>query len=305
MMAAASLPLGSSRPNPRGLALALGIAYGYRLGAAGLLALPIVQAVRAAKLPHFPQGDRLLLESGGLYLLELLQQSQALLRAQLGSTFWLLLLFAFSALIPQWLLLRALRTRAPTAALSSDAARELPALALLGALTWIARASLLVAALALAATLRSYFIAAQDERLPDLAFIAGLGLALLPQLGLSMWHDLASATVVERGVAMPLASGAALRGLRQRGLPLLTRYLGVQLSSLALLVGCGVLVDVIDVAQPGAWRSLLAIGAHQLVVLGCMLLHAYWLFAAVRASAPAEGAPSGHGRAQAQADAFL
>lgn len=269
------------------LVWAIGASYVYRLGAAGLLALPVVELVRASNILQFPEGDRRLFASGGLYLLELLSRYHTLLLAHLYSTLWLLLFFSFGALLPKWLVLRAL-ARAHRAPLPRDGARVLSRLALLGALAWLTRGLLSIAALAFAATVRSYFASARDERLPDLAFAATLALGLLPQLALSVWHDVASALLVDGGLSPARASAAALHTARRRTLSFLVPYAGLQLITLALLLGGGALVDVLDVARGGTWRSLLALGAHQLVVLGSILLQVCWLSYALGAARRAQ-----------------
>lgn len=279
------MAIGARRVGSRKLLVAVAVAYAYRLAAAWLLALPLLHVVRASNIPQFPEGDRLLFEGGGWYLLEVVQQHHRVLLASLASTFWLLLALAFAALIPKWLLLRALCRGAEASA--SSAAQSLPRLALLGALSWLTRLLLLVAALALAATLRSYFSSARDERVADLVFVAALAVGSLPQLALSVWHDLARIAVVRRGLGAANALGAALGPLRRRALRLLGRYGALELLALAL-VACGaVVVDALDVARSGAWRSLAAISAHQLVVLGGILIEACWLYCAARADADA------------------
>ena len=88
-----------ARPSPE-LVRAIGASYAYRLGAAWLLALPMVQLVRASGILQFPEGDSKLFDAGGLYLLEVLPRHHALLLANLSSAAWLLLFFSFGALIP-------------------------------------------------------------------------------------------------------------------------------------------------------------------------------------------------------------
>jgi hypothetical protein len=270
------------------LVWAIGASYAYRVAAAWLLALPVVQLVRGSNLLQFPEGDRRLFDSGGLYLLEVLSRYHGLLLANLSSTLCLLLFFSFGSLLPKWLVLRALSRRQDAAQLPGAAARVLPRLALLGALLWLTRALLLVVALAFAATVRSYFASARDERLPDVAFAATLALGLLPQLALSVWHDVASALVVDAGLSPARASGAAFGAVRRRTVSVIALYLGLQLTALALLLGGSVLVDLLDVAREGTWRGLLALGTHQLVVVGGILLHVCWLSYAVRAARSAQ-----------------
>jgi hypothetical protein len=264
---------------------------------AWLLAIPYLNVVSAAGLSRFPEGDRKLFESGGLFLLELLQSQRHVLGAALASTIWLVLLFAFGGVVAEWWLLRALGTARHGAA--PRARRDLARLALLGALTWLTRAVALVVTLMLAMTVRSYFAAAEDERIPDLSWLAVVGCGVLAQAGISLLHDLASAAVVEAESSVSHASGLAFARLRRHGLELSARYGGCALIQGLLLIGCAGLVATLDVAQPGAWRSLSSLALHQLTLLLLIAVRSYWLAQALRAVAvqalPAVAAQSAPG----------
>jgi hypothetical protein len=272
-------------PSPRwtGIGAAILITYAYRSSMAWLLAVPYVNAVSASGLLSFPEGDRKLFEGGGLFLLELLQSQRHVLGAALPSTLGLLLVLAFGGIGVEWWLLRALGAARPTAAL--HARRDLSRLALLGALTWLIRAVALVATLMLALTVRSYFAAAEDERIPDLSFLAVVACGVLAQAGISLLHDLASAAVVEAELSVSHASGLASAGLRRRWLTLSARYGAYVLLQGLLVIGCAALVAAIDVAQPGTWRSLSSLALHQLSLLLLISARSYWLSRALRAVA--------------------
>jgi hypothetical protein len=259
------------------------ITYGYRSGMAWLLAVPYVNAVNASGLMSFPEGDRKLFEGGGLFLMELLQSQRHVLGAALASTAGLLLLLAFGGIGPEWLLLRALGKARPAAA--PHAGRDLTRLALLGALTWLVRALALGVTLMLALTVRSYFAAAEDERIPDLSFLAVAGCGVLVQAGISLLHDLASAAVVGVELNVSRASGLAFAGLR-RGWPALSaRYGAYALVQGLLVIGCAGLVAALDVSRAGTWRSISSLALHQLSVLLLIATRSYWLSRALRAVA--------------------
>ncbi len=283
-----------------GLTLAIVLSYAFRLAWAWLLSLPIVNAVSASGLLDFPNGDSELFASGGLYLLETLQRQQSALAAAVFPTALLLLLASFASSVPQFYVLSALGSRPPGEDLSSQGARAIPRLALLGAATWVVRAILALSTLSLALTVRSYFTSALDERLPDLVFVGVvLGGGAL-QLGLSLLHDLIGTALVAAHVGLGRASGLALRTLQRCGLSLLGRYAIAGLASLTLLAACAVAVSALDVARTGTWRTWLSFGAHQLAVVASLLLRVWWLARARRAlSALTQSAREAH------AEAFL
>jgi hypothetical protein len=263
--------------------MAILLTYGYRSGMAWLLAVPYVNAVSASGLMSFPEGDSKLFQSGGLFLLELLQSQRHVLGAALASTAGLLLLLAFGGIGVEWLLLRALGQARPVAA--PQARRDLTRLALLGALTWLVRVLALVVTLMLAMTVRSYFAGTEDERIPDLSFLAVAGCGVLVQAGISLLHDLASAAVVGVELNVSRASGLAFAGLRRRWLALSARYGAYALAQGVLLIGCAGLVAAIDVSRAETWRSISSLALHQLSVLLLIGTRSYWLSRALRAVA--------------------
>jgi hypothetical protein len=261
----------------RRIAQAILATYSFRLITAWLLALPIVHTIGASGISRFPEGDKKLFESGGLYLLEVLQREQTTLAAHVASAAWLLVLFSFAGLGFDWLQLRALRPTPPSETLGSEAARVLPRLALLGALTWLVRAVLLVVTLTLAMTVRSYFVNAEDERIPDLIFVAVAALGLLAQVGISVLRDVTSASLVERDIGRSQAYVRGFGVLKRHALSLFTRYAVVGGATLAVVTGCAATVGYLDVSRAGAWRTGLSVALHQTAVLLTILLRTYWL----------------------------
>jgi hypothetical protein len=222
-----------------------------------------------------------------MHLLEVLQREHPILLASLPSTLCLLALSSFGALGPQWLTLRALRRAEPAEALSREAARALPRLGALGALTWLARGVLMMATLAGAATISSFFSTARDERVPHLGLVGAIALGGLAWLALSVWHDVASAIVVERDLGMARASALSFGAVRRRALQLVSSYAAVGLGTLTVVIGCGMLIGELDVAREGRWRGVLSLLVHQLAVVAGILLRTYWLSCAVSAAAQA------------------
>ena len=276
-------PAVSRAPRNGRIARAILATYAFRLSAAWLLALPVVHTIGASGISSFPEGDRKLFEAGGFYLLEVLQREQTTLAAHLSAAAWLLLPLSFAGLGFDWLQLRALRRAPPSEALSSEAAWALPRLALLGALTWLVRAVLLVAVLALAMTVRSYFVAVEDERIADLIFLAVAALGLSSQLGVSVLRDVIGASLIVRHTGRREACLRGLGVLRRRPLSLFTRYASTGIATLAVLAICAAAVAQLDVSRAGAWRTGLSVAMHQTALLLTILLRTYWLSGALHA----------------------
>lgn len=284
---------------PRGaVALALLVAYLVRTCTAALATFPLVAAVGASGIRSFPEGDAKLFEPGALWLLEVLIRERALLDELVAPIGALLLVGSLASIVPEWLLVRALRPLGsgslsgqapPTRSVARDepwpreAARTLPWLGLVAVATWAARALLVLATVALAMAARSYFLSARDERLPLLA--AGLATAIggLAWAALSVLHDATVIEVVTRGATARQAIATALGELRRRGLRLALRYALLLLASGIVLAAAAAAVSFVDVARGSGWRTLGAAMAHQIAIVGLLVLRAAWLSSAIAA----------------------
>jgi hypothetical protein len=281
----------------RRVARALLLAYLFRVLGAALLAFPLAAAVGASGIRSFPDGDAKLFERGGLYLLELLTSERALLDELLMPSIVLLLITALAGVVPASILVRALHPRSGEAELPS-LGRSIGRAVLVALATGTARALLVLATLGLAMAARSFFVTADDERLP---LLAGSLPALLGALGwacLSVLHDVALIAVATEGAAPSTAIAVAIQTLRQSGLRLGALYAATALASLSVIGSCGGLVTLLDVAQGGSWRILAVALIHQLAILGQLVLRAAWLLIVLGTLAPRPERP-------AQAEAFL
>lgn len=297
------------------LLVAIAVVYLARLVSAALASVPWVAAVSASGVGDFPEGDAKLFERGGLYLLEAVLAQRALLVQLIVPTAGLLLALSLVGVVPEWLLLRALRPapRAPDDTLvgaptarepqaGSEARRVLPRLGALTVSAWAARALLLLVAAALAATVRSYVVGARDERLPSLVTAAVVLVGSLGWAGLSVLHDLAAIEVTSGSASLRASLRRALATLRQRGLGLAARYGLFALASLTVLLAGMSAVAWLDVSRAEAWRPLATGALHQAVILAHVVLHAAWLSSAMPSPLTAPTTPAAH---RPHADAFL
>jgi hypothetical protein len=302
------------------VARALVLAYLFRTAGAALATFPLAAAVGASGLLDFPEGDSKLFEPGAVWLIEALLRERAWLDALVAPIVVLLLLSALASVIPEWLVVRALRaprgaalagpgpsTPAPAQEpLSHEAARTLPGLGLVAAATGATRALLVLASVGLAMTARSYFLSARDERLPFLAATLVASIGAVGWAALSVWHDAAVIEVVERGASAPQAIASALGDLRRSGLRLAVRYGLVLLASAVVLGAAAAAVSLLDVARASGWRTLGAAITHQLAIVALLGLRAGWLSSASTALAAGRSSSArSKSEPEAQADAFL
>jgi hypothetical protein len=279
------------------VARALLLAYLFRVLGAALLALPLVGAVGASGIRSFPEGDAKLFERGGLYLLELLTSERALLGELLVPSVVLLLVTALAGVVPASILVRSLYPRSGEAELPS-LGRSIGRGLLVELATGLARALLVLATLGLAMTARSFFITANDERLPLFAACVAALIGALGWACLSVLHDVALIVVATQRAAPTMAVVVALETLRRKGLRLGALYTATGLASLSVIGSCGALVSLLDVAQGGSGRLLVVAVVHQLSILGQLVLRATWLWLALGTLEPRPRPP-------AQAEAFL
>lgn len=289
----------------RSCLLALAAMYGFRLGAAWILALPVRYAVEASGVTQFPDGDRALYEAGGLVLLETLTAQRALIAASVGPMSLLFCVWAVASIGPEYLLMRALR--------SPSAERRLPGattdllricVTALGLLPL--RALVLGLTLAFAWSAHSWFAAVPDVRVADAAFVLVLALGGALQLAATVLRDLAASAVVRRSCPVPDAVRLGWSALRTNPARLASRYLLALGGAGMTYVAVAVLVTEVDMSRPGAFRALLVVALQQTAVLASILLRAWWLaIAGAAVSAQRDEVSRLSDAAPPQAEAFL
>jgi hypothetical protein len=284
----------------RRLALALLGTYVFQVLGAALLALPAVQAVSASGVTQFPEGDGKLLESGGLFLIEVFMHERQAAFVALPATLLLALLISLIGMVPEWLVVRALGPSAP------NVRRTLTSCVSLGMLTWAARVALGLATLLLAMTARSYVAGMRDERAPFFAFAVATLLGLGAQACVSVVRDVAVSSAIVHGTGARQAIASTLGSLQRRGLRWLVRYIPFTLTGLGVALGGALGASKLDVSWPGAW--LTAVLLHQVAVALTIALRAAWLATLRRDVGDIADRTVGHAPSEAprpQADAFL
>jgi len=270
--------MSDSRPSPyvrpRALLAALLAAYLLRAGAALVLTLAPASAVAASGIDNLAAGDAALFARGGLYLIEVLTDERELLAQLLVPSVVLSLVLAFASILPEWAALRALG--APPAA----ASRTLPRLGAIGLLTWALRALLAFTTAALALTMRSYFVGANDERWPTIALAATALLGLALQGVVSAWHDLTEIHIVANDATPRDAVADAFTALRDRGPFFAARYLAALLANGLTIASAFALTSLVDPSQGGSARALFTAAVHQVAVVVLIGVRMGWLWSA-------------------------
>ncbi len=250
-----------------------------RLGLSVLLAWPFVRVLQTSGIEQFPEGDRLLFEGGGLYLLELLRVSGGELGSLGRGTLLLLMPVAVFLLLVRALSLEALRSTEPPALgdLWSSALRRLPTFLLIAGVTLLVQVLTLGAASFAAGRLSQALGGSHAEVRGDVVFALCLLLGCALSLLLGAAAELGRAGVVQRGLRGTPALLHGLRVVRRRFGSVLLVWGGAALASVLLVLGAAWLAALCDVSKAGSLRPLAVFTLHQLVALALAFLHVVWL----------------------------
>jgi hypothetical protein len=256
-----------------------------------LATYPLLLAVRASGMTAGPEGDTVLFQPGSLLLLELLRVGAPGLASAAELSLILLGIAATLELVPLALALDFLAV--PNCPLRERAARALglfPRFLVLGVITLLAQAALLLAASLLGAALKP-MLASADERLRSTAPLALLALGLIACGWFGGALDIARATLIRRNGEDGGARAALARAvdcLRQRPLRVLVGvYPSVAGSALAVLAAAWFLTRFVPTPATG---PALALGfvAHQLAILFATAWRVRWLGSALELSAESD-----------------
>jgi len=297
----------ASSPQRARVLAAIGVTYLTRLLVAAIASYPLIASIDASGIGQFDASDGKLFEPGGLYLLEVLLHERDEWIALVAPTAVLLVAGSLAGVAPERLLLRALAgapgaTESSPRAVECSAGRALPRLVLLALATWVARALLVFATVALASTARSYFASARDERLPSIAASVAVLVGLCGGVLLSVVRDRAAIEITLAGATPLDAIERALGLLRRRGLGLVARFTGWTLAGFAAVLAGAFAASAFDVSTRRGAAMMAAAVLHQLAIVAQIALRTTWLSSAIAATSP-PGEPRATERAQA--DAFL
>ena len=246
-----------------------------------VLAFPLASVVSASSIGSRAEGDRLLFESGGYWLFEVVRvQSDALLAAARGAVPVLLLGLLLTAFSNAALLV-ALNEReriSPGAWLGRAAAR-LGTFTALGAATTFGQLLLGGAAFLMASEVPELATAPRGASLLEL----GIWLLAATAAGaLGGFSDLTRASLVRHETTLLVALERAFLCLRRH--PLRGAFGFVPFAALLGLVAWvgAALTERLDVGRYGTWRLVCVIAVHQLVILAAVACRGGWYARALR-----------------------
>lgn len=256
-------------------------AFGVRTLFSLLAGFAVASSIGATGIGHFPGGDALLFEDGGLFLLELLRVAGPQLAAAVSVAGAILALGLLVNLLVLALLLVALNGegRLDVGAAFGRALTHLPAFFLLGALFVLAQSLLVLGASLSGTAIRA---SALGERATDALTAVTVVLAVLLATALGAVLDVARAGVVRYELSGKTALLFALDAARAKPVAVLLGWLPFAAAGAVLVLGCAPIVESIDVSRPGTARVLLVAAVHQLTLFALLWLRAAWLARALR-----------------------
>jgi hypothetical protein len=241
-----------------------------------VVALPLVAAVAGTGLGRFPEGERLLLQPGGVYLAEVARLLLPTLPSLLASSTVTAFVLSFALLVPHAALLVALAEpeETPRAAFWGRALERLPTLFAVTAFALLAELAILLVFAGLATMAGR---AASDARTGDLAatFVMLTGVILATAVGLA--RDLARAGAIVHGLDGPASIRRGLHTLATRAGAALPAWLGPVLVSWIVVGAAALFVGALDASRPEAWRAWLVLAVHQGAAFALAWCRALWL----------------------------
>lgn len=245
------------------------------------LASPLAALVAASGVGLQARGDRALFESGGYLLLEVTRlQGPALLATARG--LWPLFLLGLAITVAgNGVLLHALneRERLTSPSWVTEALRRFPALLIVGVGTALAQGALFIIGIVLADGVPDSL--ANPVRVTALQGVVWLlTLALLGAIG--GFADVTKAALVRDDAKLSRALAHAAACAQKRPFAAIYGWLPYALLLIVSAALTGRVVEVLDIARPGAWRVALVFALHQLVVLFSQALRAAWFARALR-----------------------
>lgn len=244
-----------------------------------LVSLPIATLIAGSGIAQFPDGDALLFEPGGAYLLDAVRKILPSLGSALRSSLWLYGLVALASLVPLSALLVALdaERRLSLHEWGARALEQLPRFTLLAGATLLAQGALCAVFVVAWGALRELLSASYDERSADLVSLSVPALGILCVLAFGLFQDVVRAAAVRQRASLGEALRAALSTARARPFAIVAGWLMPLSWSIAALSAGAIAVGRLRLEQPGEWRADAALAIHQLVVLTLVGLRALWL----------------------------
>lgn len=262
------------------------VALGYTalLAAGAVVTQPTLTALSELGTGALPDGDRVLFEPGALLLLEVLRMGRARLASVLGSTAVLVVVTTLTLVpVSAALMVRLQHRRAlPWRAWLAHTLSRVPTFLVLGGVTMLARASILVLLVFSATHYHDILLLAVSPRAADLTLLGGGLLVGLAMGVLGGCQDLARAVAITQAAF----GWDALRG----GLSLARRYplrcVAPWLIANSVTLGATLVVAwsaaAFDLSGPGACRPLADFLLSQAAIAVALLARIWWFDRALR-----------------------
>lgn len=251
--------------------------YGCHALAALLLSLPVTALVAGTGIGRFPEGDRLLFESGGLHLTEALRvlapfaTSHARLASVAFVALGVLLLLPHAAL-----LVRLADPERSRASAWGRAAACFPPMLLLGGAALLAQVLVVLGASTLGASLETALTGA-TTRAGDLAYLSSLAVGALAAAAIGVIRDLCRAMLVlESSLDARGAFYAGLRAFSSAPVRPLLRWAAPAGVGLLLLLSGAAATQALDVSRPGDFRVAVVALLHQSVAYALCWCRTSW-----------------------------
>jgi hypothetical protein len=269
-----------TRPGTRvsSYAPCLGLSYVALVGSSTLVAFPILAALARIGVGRLPEGDRALFEPGALMLLEIVRLGRP----------WLARAFEASAILA---VASSLTTLPITAAVMVRLMHEkppqwrvwlgrtlgrVPTFLLLGGVTMLARATVLVVLAVSAARYHDMLRVTSGSRAADLPLLAGTLLATLIVALLGAFQDLTRAVAVARQADGYGALTGGLSIVRHRPLRWLLPWLAAAGGTLAAALVTAWSAAAFDLSRDGAWRASTDFLLTQVAVAMALTTRVWW-----------------------------
>jgi hypothetical protein len=262
--------------------------YGLRFVLALAFAAPVVSVVEGVGLSGFADGDAILFEPSGLYLVELLRLAGPDLKALAGNALYLALPALALSIWSRAALMTALAEpgRLALGVVFERSLRALPGFLFISGLGLLARLAFVLVAIEVAGPVLTLAELGFDEKKADLTALAAVLVCLLPLLAIPPLSDLLRARVVLEGARVRDAIAPGWQLFRAKFPRVFLAWLLPALGALALGLAVAALVPLFDVSQPGGFRVLGVFLLHQLAAFGLVWFDAVWLARALSFSRP-------------------
>jgi hypothetical protein len=276
--------LAASEIRARRRPFAIALVWAFRLVAAYLIASPLADLFQALGAGRAPLGDAALFEPGALLLIEALRLQMPALAPALRTGFAVFLFASLVSLLPLSALYVALASggRLRAGEWCAGAVECLPRFVLLGGLSLLCQAGIILAFTMVHGLLRPMLAATLTERGTDVGSILLFSIAGAAVLTIGVVHDLARAASVHGAATAGRAVREALSTFRRARAAVIAGWLVPALTSGAIVGLAAFVVASLQLERGGAARFALATSVHQAAAFALVALRANWIARSLR-----------------------